>query len=204
LGLPGLLLAAACWWCMKHSRSALFPLLFTAALLIALALALPGALKPTKAAGTPAEIAEFTDWRSAIPPTSNVLVLPTKNSASFVWFTLERPSYLSVDQSAGVIFSRATALEVRRRSEVLSSLMDPDWEIRTNLAAKHRGIPKQNAQSRPLTAQALTGICADPQLGFVIAKENVGVDAIRHSHAGPWRDWNLYDCRQLRHSVHGA
>jgi hypothetical protein len=201
---PGLLLAAAFYWSMRNLRYALFPMWSSAALLIALVLVLPGSLRQSKTVGTPAEIEEFSDWRSAIPPTSNVLVLPTKNSASFVWFTLERPSYLSVDQSAGVIFSRATALEVRRRAQVLSPLMHPDWEIRTNLAAKHRATPKPNAPAQPLTAQILKDVCGDPQLGFVIARESLGFESIRHSHAGIWKDWNLYDCRHLQSSVHGA
>jgi hypothetical protein len=203
-GVPGLLLAAAFWRCMNDTRSALLPVLSCAVLLIGLAQALPQSLRPPKSVGKPAEIAEFSDWRDAIPPTSNVLVVPTRNSAAFVWFTLERPSYLSVDQSAGVIFSRATALEVRRRADVLSPLMDPDWQIHTHLAQRSRGNPKPSETARPLTAQSLLGVCADPQLGFVIAKENLGFETIRHSHAGAWQDWNLYDCRQLRPLAPGA
>jgi hypothetical protein len=204
LGLPGLLLAAVFWWCMRLSRSATILGLWAAMLLICLTVVLPESLRKPKTVGTPAEIKEFSDWRTAIPPTSNVLVLPTKNSASFVWFTLERPSYLSLDQSAGVIFSRATALEVRRRSDVLSPLMDRDWQIHSNLAARHRENPKPNSPASPLTAQSLMGICADPQLGFVIAKENLGLDAIHHARAGAWQDWNLYDCRHLRPAVTGV
>jgi len=40
--------------------------------------------------------------------------------------------------------------------------------------------------------------CTDPQLGFVIAKENVGFDPMVHTHSGPWKNWNLYDCRTVR------
>ncbi len=71
--------------------------------------------------------------RGAIPPDSNVFVLPAHNAATFAWFTLQRPSYLTVDQSSGVVFSRATALEVRRRSQVLLPLMDPDWRLLSNM-----------------------------------------------------------------------
>jgi len=88
--------------------------------------ALPRALHDAGMDGTAAEIDEFADWRSAIPPDSNVFVVSVKNAPTFAWFTLQRPSYLTVDQSSGVVFSRATALEVRRRSQVLLPLIDPD------------------------------------------------------------------------------
>ena len=117
---------------------------------------------------------------------------------SFVWFTLGRPNYLAVDQSSGVVFSRATALEVRRRSEVLIPLMDPDWKIMTRLRAKAAPRTKSEAITRPLTPENLIHVCADPQLGFVISQDKVGFDPLRHEHAGAWKNWNLYDCRKVR------
>jgi hypothetical protein len=115
---------------------------------------------------------------------------------------LLRPNYLAVDQSAGVVFSRATALEILRRSQVLLPLMDPNWKILTGLrpnavAAKR----KPDATARPLTAQRLIEVCTDVQLGFVISPENVGFDPLPHERAGAWKDWNLYDCRQVRSAL---
>jgi hypothetical protein len=162
-----------------------------------LAAILPGTFRQLATVGTQAEIAEFAEWRGAIPPASNVLVVPAKNSASFVWFTLGRPSYLSVDQSAGVVFSRATALEIRRRAEVLVPIMQPDFRIRSQMAQEARGI-KLEDQTRPLTSQSLAQICGDPLLGFVIAKEELGFDSLRQTHSGTWKNWNLYDCRRVR------
>ena len=158
---------------------------------------LPGALRQVDTVGTDAEIDEFADWRDAIPPTSNVLMVPTAKSASFAWFTLERPSYMSVDQSAGVVFSRATALEIRRRSQVLLPIMKPDWQILSQITQEAHGKKLQD-MTRPLTLQRLLDICQDPLLGFVIAKENVGFESIRHTHAGGFNNWNLYDCRRVR------
>ena len=89
----------------------------------------PGTFRDRGADGTPNEIEEFSDWRRAIPPTSNVFVVSAHNAPTFAWFTLERPSYLTVDQSSGVVFSRATALEIRRRSLVLLPLMKPGWKL---------------------------------------------------------------------------
>jgi len=204
LRIPALVLAGLFWRWIGKDRSARVVTLVCAALLGASVVILPGTFKQLGTAGTRAEIAEFAGWRSAIPPTSTVLLVPARNSASFAWFTLGRTSYMSVNQSSGVVFARATALEVRRRSEVLLPLMDPDWQILTHITEKRAGKRKDGAMSRPLTAKTLIGICGDPQLGFVVARENLGFAPIRHSHAGVWKDWNLYDCRHVRAMIPAA
>jgi hypothetical protein len=155
---------------------------------------LPRALHDGTGVGGAAEFDAYSDWRRAIPPDSNVLVVPVRNSAAFAWFTLERPSYLTVDQSSGVVFSRATALEVRRRSQVLLPLMDPDWRLLSNMTQMHGGGGKSFASVRPLTRERLTSVCRDPQLNFVVAEENIGFESLRHARPGG-HDWYLYDCR---------
>jgi hypothetical protein len=186
------------FWYWIRSRRTTWPATLAAVLLaVSTVVMLPGSLRQTGTVGTVGEIEEFADWRNAIPPSSNVVVVPTTKSASFVWFTLGRPSFLSVDQSSGVVFSRATALEVRRRSEVLLPIMEPDWKILSQITLEAHGKKLENL-IRPLTPARLVAICSDAQLGFVIAKEKVGFEPIRHAHVGPWKDWNLYDCRQVR------
>jgi hypothetical protein len=197
LSVPALLIFWLCWRWISNTRSMAVAALAGALFFICSLLVLPESFRQSSTAATAVNSEEFADWRNAIPAASNVLILPTRKSASFAWFTLQRPSYLSVDQSAGVVFSRATALEVRRRSEVLRPLMDPDWEILTHIAEKARGKGRE-ISVRPLTTQILAGICADPQLGFVIAQEKLGLDSIRHSQAGMWKDWSLYDCRRVQ------
>ena len=155
---------------------------------------LPRALHDGTGIGDAAEFDAYSDWRRAIPPDSNVLVVPVRNSAGFAWFTLERPSYLTVDQSSGVVFSRATALEVRRRSQVLLPLMDPDWRLLSNMTQVHSGGGKSSTSVRPLTRERLTSVCRDQQLNFVVAEENIGFEPKRHARPGG-RDWYLYDCR---------
>ena len=110
---------------------------------------LPRALHDGTRIGTVAEFDAYSDWRRAIPPDANVLVAPVRNSAAFAWFTLQRPSYLTVDQSSGVVFSRATALEVRRRSQVLLPLMDPDWRLLSNMTQAHSGGGKSSPRFAP-------------------------------------------------------
>ena len=129
----------------------------------------------------------------------SVLVAPARDVGAFVWFTLQRPNYLAVDQSAGVVFSRATALEVQRRSQVLLPVMDPNWKIRSDLrAAAASGKHQIDAPSRPLTATNLSQICADTLLGFVISSQHIGFDPLTHQNSGSWMGWNLYDCRRVR------
>jgi hypothetical protein len=208
LQITAVALFGAGWYWLTRTRSLVLPALLAAGLALSLTMILPETLKTRGTAGSRAEIQEFADWRDAIPPNSTVLVVPATKAASFVWFTLERPNYLSVDQSAGVIFSRETALEIRRRSEVLLPIMEPDWKILTQLtreALLGKDEKKDSEdETQPLTKQRLLQICADPQLGFVIAKEQVGFDPIRHTHRGSFKDWNLYDCRRVRPAAPSA
>jgi hypothetical protein len=161
------------------------------------ALMLAGSLQQVRTVGTPAEISAYTDWRQAIPPGSNVAMIGVRNSAAFVWFTLDRGDYLSIDQSSGVVFSRATAAEVERRSAVLEPLVRPSWKIMTYLARWAAG-ERHEDEDLPLNAPALSRMCRDPQLNFVIAAQLVGFAPLRHSGAGEYKGWYLYDCARVR------
>ncbi len=198
LKFPTVLLGAMVWWGIGTSRRARTPLLISAILAVLSILIFPAAFTQAHTLAAAADIHEFADWENVIPSTSTVLVAPPRDVGAFVWFTLGRPNYLALDQSAGVVYSRATSLEVKRRSEVLLPLMDPDWNILTRLQTKAEAGRKKAAPTRPLTSENLLLVCADPQLGFVISLTNVGFDPLRHEHAGTWKDWNLYDCRKVR------
>jgi hypothetical protein len=204
LRVPALLFGMLVWWGVRTSRTAWVPML-AAVLLVTLSIFIwPAAFRQSHTFASAGDVGEIADWSNAIPPTSTVLVTPPRDVGAFVWFTLGRPNYLALDQSAGVVFSRATSMEVRRRSEVLLSLMDPDWKILTRLRAKSDGAPLSDAAARPLTPRNLTQVCADPQLGFVVSREKVGFEPLRHEHAGAWKDWNLYDCRKVRSAAAAA
>jgi hypothetical protein len=198
LKIPAVIFAAFAWWCIRTSRTPWVPASLSV-LLAALAMVIsPTAFKQSRTLACDSDIRDFADWSSAIPPTSTVLVAPAHDVGAFVWFTLQRPNYLALDQSAGVVFSRATALEVQRRSQVLLPLMDPDWEILTSLSRSPSDKRKDPSPPRPLTAKSLMEICADPQLGFVAAPQDVGFAPLRHLQADKFKDWNLYDCRHVR------
>jgi hypothetical protein len=204
LRVPAVVLAALVWWWMGRAPTWKTPVL--PALLAGLSIyVLPAAFTQYRTYANAAEIEEFRDWSIVIPPSSTVLVAPARDVGAFVWFTLERPNYLAVDQSAGVVFSRATSIEIKRRSGVLLPLMDPNWKILTNLRVAS-AVEKRNAEaaSRRLTAKSLAQVCADPLLGFVISPEALGFKHLRHDHAGAWKEWNLYDCRLVRSALAGT
>jgi MFS family permease len=197
LRITAVLIGTCLWWWIRSSRT-LWISTFLSVLCIALSIfVLPASFKQIRVLASASDSSEFSEWTNIIPLTSTVLVTPSHDVGGFVWFTLERPNYLALDQSAGVVFSRATALEVQRRSQVLLPLMDPDWKILTHLRTAS-GSKRKDDAARPLSAESLTQICADPLLGFVISPQNVGYDPVRHEHAGIWKDWNLYDCRKVR------
>jgi hypothetical protein len=199
LQIPVLLLLGLAVRYLPSVRAPYLPVAGAALLLVVCGFAIPGALDQRSTLGRRTEIEAFSDWRAAIPATDNVWVAAARNSAAFVWFSLQRPSYLTTNQSAGVVFSPVTSQEIRRRSEVLLPIEDPDWRLLTQNTQKARGEKVAN-QSRPLTRERLMAICADPQLGFVIAKEPLGFDALAHTGPGEWNGWNLYDCRKVRES----
>jgi len=208
LEFTGILLAWLVWHGMRRLRSSLAIYGVCLGFLGAAAWILPVSMSQVDSVGTPAEIRDFADWRAAIPPTSNVLLVPGGPSAGFMWFTLERPSYLTANQSAGVVFSPETAAEVRRRTEILLPLGKPDWQFLTANLSKRARAPADHgsttatvADKNPLTHEILTHLCGDPELGFVIAQENVGFDPLRHSKAGKYKDWYLYDCHSVRAAV---
>lgn len=87
-------------------------------------------------------------------------------------------------------------MEVQRRSQVLLPLLEPNWKIMTSLRAAASGH-KNDVATKPLTAENLRQVCADPALGFVISPLDVGLPRIRHDETGAWRDWNLYDCGKM-------
>jgi hypothetical protein len=186
------------WLWIRTSRNLWVPALLCLLLAALSIYAWPTAFKQSRTIASPSDINQFAYWASVIPPTSTVLVVPAPDVGAFVWFTLQRPNYLSMDQSAGVVFSRATAIEVERRSEVLLPLMDPNWKILSSLRNKSVKLRKYKAATRPLTTQSLAEVCADPLLGFVISPKDVGFGPLRHEQAGAWKDWYLYDCRKVR------
>ncbi len=191
LQIPALAIFGFALWWLRSGTNVYASGVILSVLLTICAFELPGSFDRNSKSNTIDAIAP-AEWRAVIPPASNVLAVPSTAAAGFIWFSLNRPSYLTVNQSAGVVFSPDTAREIRRRSEILSPIMPPDWKIRSQLSHAQK-----TEEPTPLTVSTLTTICRDPELGFVIAKERLGFDAIPSSERGHWKDWNLYDCSRV-------
>ena len=199
-----ILLGLALW--LRRARTIVLPAALTVAFAGALVFTVPfGFGSPVVPSLEPRPDA-FSNWRQAIPLSANVFVDDGSDSPLFTWFTLRRPNYLSIDQSAGVVFSRRTALEIARRAEVLRPLMFPDYRVldkrraARNHASAHRKVPSLI----PLTVPLLERVCGDPALGFVVAHPDLGFGAIPHTAKDAWKSWNLYDCARVRARMPGA
>jgi hypothetical protein len=127
-----------------------------------------------------------------IPPQA---VVYWENDVRDTWFLLQRSSYVSNAQLAGLAFNRGTALEGARRLKRLERLGMPD------------AVREYDAQSAKLKIAALPQpgleglryVCADPVLDFVVLvhRFKAGIVAqVRDTASG--RDYFLYDCALLR------
>ena len=199
-----LLLGLALW--LRRVRTIAVPAALSVALAGTLAFTVPFAFSFKRIPSLTPRPDSFSNWRRTIPPSANVFVDDGSDSPLFAWFTLRRPNYLSIDQSAGVVFSRRTALEIARRAEVLRPLMFPDYRVldKRHAAKRHAASHSKGPWPRPLTIALLDHICADPALGFVVAHPDLGFDAIPHTAKDAWTGWNLYDCSRVRARMRGA
>ena len=205
LKVPALLLFLLIWRLLQRFRSTWVPGALAAALAGALIFTVPFAFGTPVIPSLRARPDAFSNWRRLIPPSANVFVDDGSDSPLFAWFTLRRPSYLSVDQSAGVVFSRKTALEIARRADVLRPLMFPDYRIfDQRRRARRRPSGKKAPWPKPLTVPLLIRVCRDPALNFLIAHQDLGFGAIAHTATDSWKGWYLYDCARVRARMRGA
>jgi hypothetical protein len=121
--------------------------------------------------------AEFSPWRREIPPLAQVLWI---DSPLGPWYLLERSSYWTAAQTAGVVFSRDTAMELARREILLKSL-----------------------PSREHPQQELEDLCkAEPSLGYLVIGRDLGptpFPAVPFSSAGTGSGLlRLYRCADHR------
>ena len=136
--------------------------------------------------------AAFADWRAEIPEDSEVLWY---NSLRETWFLLERRSYLTRSQSGGIVFSEELADEIVRRALVLEPYIDKDfWFISPALSA---------IEPNPLTRQILLSICRDPELGFVVSDDDIGLATSSLEWPAAGDSMYLYDCSEFRNGAVG-
>ncbi len=138
------------------------------------------------------EHAAFADWRAAIPEDSEVLWY---NNLRETWFLLERRSYLTRSQSGGIVFSEELADEIVRRALVLEPYINKDfWFISPAVT---------DIEPNKLTSGILQSICRDPELGFVVSEEDIGLAMSSREWPAPGERLYLYDCSNFRSGATG-
>jgi hypothetical protein len=138
-------------------------------------------------------VEEFAEFRRIIP--ENSIVYWEDNNAVNVWFLLERSSYISEIQTAGIVFNRQTALEALRRTENIRPLSMRDYAI--TMAWKGRGKPL--AQPK-VNKYDLIKACQDPLLDFVIFKTPIdgAIEVANDKDTQTGQRYYLYDCSIMR------
>jgi hypothetical protein len=131
----------------------------------------------------PQQLARFGAFRERIPPGAEVF---WPESPVAVWVLLQRPSYLSVIQTSGMVFSRRSALELERRADALSGAINRGsfmgWSAGTAMM---------------LSPQQLEQTCATGEFQFLVTSVDLGIDPVAEvpSESGPaTKKIRLYRC----------
>jgi hypothetical protein len=129
-------------------------------------------------------VAQFASWRALIPPGAAVF---WSESALESWVLLERPSYLSVLQSSGMMFSRAAALELQRRADALRGVVPATAYLR--LDGGGAGIGPSSSQ--------LEQACATSEFRFLVTPVRLSWQPVAELPAAVWHSsggLRLYRC----------
>jgi hypothetical protein len=95
-----------------------------------------------------------------IPPGS-VVASTSRGNVLFIWFKLERPSYVSQVQTAGGLFNRDTALEGVRRLQLMEKAGFP-------YSSAEWGKKTLGQENRKVSIQSIESLCGDTGLDYVI------------------------------------
>lgn len=185
---PAVLVVLACWWFVQIQRG-LLSVAIVGAVGLALIVAAATFAAPLWLARpySGANVEKFAAWRDAIPWDAEVFWW---DGLREVWFLLERRSYLTSSQGGGVVFSPELSAELRRRADNTSAFIDPGYFF--NEPASSRSRP------RPLTAEILQSLCRDPELGFVVARQDAGAISAPVDWPEKGEPVYLHDCRPHR------
>jgi hypothetical protein len=111
-----------------------------------------------------------------------------------LWLVLHRGSYASRQQASGIVFSRETAIEAKRRLARLATLGLPDSRFGWETTASTK------ASVLSTNLDGLVHVCHDPLLDFVVLQQPVAganpVKSIRLSPSGATN--HIYACALLR------
>lgn len=138
-------------------------------------------------------IDEFAEFKRLIPKSSTVYW--EGNGAMYVWLILNKRSYVSDIQTAGVVFSEQNALEGLRRAKQVWPLSKQDSLI--FLQANPQAELKR--KHSPVDFNDLKLVCQDSILNFVVYPTSIfGARPLAiHKEQATGRVFYLYDCKKL-------
>jgi hypothetical protein len=173
------------WWLMRSMRRVAGPLIICLVLLAAAAIGPTLFAQWTYREFPAALILEYEPWRQRIPPSAEVL---WPESPLFAWIVLQRPSFLSTAQSSGMVFSRATALELQRRADQLKNFIPPESSLDWSSTGP---LPERSVEQ-------LQGICDLGAFDFLVTNVVLNRDPVaspigKSSHDR--KSLKLYECR---------
>ncbi len=192
----------ALWLACGRARSLAAACLTIGAGIPCMALLLPASVAWTLTSYPDALRSQLAAWRRQIPPNAEVLWPVAPIGA---WYLLERPSYWSLPQEAGDVFSRAKALEVHRRELLVAGAMQVSGLI--------RGVPASSAGAgtsaaitlaEQLDARGIARVCSDPQLAYYVSWSHVAPTPfapITPNRRRPESQLYLYPCASFRGAI---
>jgi hypothetical protein len=110
----------------------------------------------------PQRVAQFAAWRALIPAGTDVF---WPQSPVATWLLLDRPSYLSVLQTSGMVFSRDTAMELHRRAITLAAIVPPPSFLSWDSAGSNL----------ELSVQQLKVACQLAAFEYMVTRADLGV-----------------------------
>ena len=129
----------------------------------------------------PQRVAQFAPLRERIPAGADVF---WPESPVAAWLLLDRPNYLSVLQTSGMVFSRDTAMEVQRRALALAAIVPPatflDWS--------------GGGSNLELSLLQLQGACRLGAFDFLVTSADLGAAPVGIVPQKSSRGLRLYRC----------
>lgn len=154
------------WWAAGTRRGGIAATALTLLAVAGVAALLPLTWKQwTSREVTGARAAQYIAWRALIPVTAEVFWPEAPLSA---WLLLERPSYLSIVQTSGLVFSHDAAIELKRRALALSHVIPPEAFLGWTMSNGAMGLSKEQMRSA----------CNIGAFAFVVTRANFGVDPV--------------------------
>ena len=130
------------------------------------------------------QVARYTAFRKHIPSGSDVF---WPEAPVGVWLLLDSPSYISVIQTSGMVFSRQSALELNRRAHALSASVSP--------AAFMGG--DSSGTGMTLSKMQLEQACATDEFAFLVTSVDLDRQPVEviPTPGSSSRRMRLYRCR---------